>query len=101
MGLFGNRKLDYMVSQPLSFRNDEDINEPTAAYDLGTDTAVPSTAIEEARYDGNDMRIKFKNGDGTEYTYPNVPLNVAQRFRYATSYGRAFNEDIKPYSVNQ
>lgn len=98
MGLFGKRVLNYEINKPLSFRTDE--GEITNAYDLGTDTAIESTAIENARYDGEDMHITFKNGNGTEYTYPDVPESVAKKFQFATSYGRAFHKDIKPYSVN-
>lgn len=93
-------KLNYTLDNPLSFRKDDEGKEPTEAYDLGTDTVVPSTAIQSARYDGEDMHIRFKNGNGTEYTYPDVPPEVAKKFSMATSYGKAFNQDIKPYSIN-
>ena len=95
--MFGKTKLDYTITQPLSFRKDETGEEPTAAYDLGTDNAVPSTCIQQARYDGKDMHITFQGGN-KEYTYPDVPEDKAKKFQYASSYGRAFHEDIKPYS---
>lgn len=98
--MFKETKLDYSIENPLSFRTDENGEQPTEAYDMGTDTAVPSTAIQSARYDGEDMHIRFKNGNGTEYTYPGVPPETAKKFRMATSYGKAFHKDIKPYSVN-
>lgn len=65
-------KLNYSLNNPLSFRKD----------------------------DGEDMHIRFKNGNGTEHTYPDVLPEVAKKFSMATSYGKAFNQDIKPYSVN-
>lgn len=94
-------KLNYTIDKPLSFRKDDEGEQPTEAYDLGTDTSVPSTAIQSARYDGEDMHIRFKNGSGTEYTYPGVPPETAEKFRMATSYGKAFHKDIKPYSTNK
>lgn len=42
-------KLNYTIDKPLSFRKDDEGEQPTEAYDLGTDTAVPSTAIQSAR----------------------------------------------------
>lgn len=91
------RLLNYTLNRPLSFRNEDD--SITNAYDLGTDKAIESTCIDNARYDGHNMHITFKGGD-KEYTYPDVPESVAKRFEYATSYGKAFNQDIKPYSSN-
>ena len=81
---------------------DEQIFEPGKTNSIESINVMDSTAIQDARYNektGN-MSIRFRGGT-KDYTFPEVPEEVAEGFQHAASKGRYYNQNIKQYSINQ
>lgn len=65
---------------------------------------IPSTAIGRVRYNpktGN-LYITFRNGNGKEYLFPNVPEEKVRKLLNAGSKGRYYGKYVKPhYAVSK
>lgn len=65
---------------------------------------IPSTAIGRVRYNpktGN-LYITFRNGNGKEYLFPNVPGEKVRKLLNAGSKGRYYGKYVKPhYAVSK
>ena len=83
----------YLTPSGMSLDNTED----SGAIDVG----VESSAIQAYTYDNKsgDLYITFK-GNGKEYKYPNVPIDVVKDLGNAPSKGRFVNQVISQYSEN-
>ena len=64
---------------------------------------VDSTCIDSVHYDKKrkEATIKFRNGDGTGYVFPNVPEEVIKGMHGAPSKGRYYHRNIKQYSARR
>lgn len=65
---------------------------------------IPSTAIGRVRYnpETGNLYITFRNGNGKEYLFPNVPEEKVRKLLNAGSKGRYYGKYIKPhYAVSR
>lgn len=56
-------------------------------------TPVASTNLSEVMHDGEDLHVKFRNGN--YYIYRGVPEDVAVDLVHASSPGKHFHNQIK------
>lgn len=54
-----------------------------------------SSAIREASYDEDERRLEVVFHSGRRYTMDDVPLNIFEGLRDASSAGQYFNDNIK------
>lgn len=65
---------------------------------------IPSTAIGRVRYnpETQNLYITFRNGNGKEYLFPNVPEEKVRKLLNAGSKGRYYGKYVKPhYAVSK
>lgn len=65
---------------------------------------IPSTAIGRVRYnpETENLYVTFRNGNGKEYLFPNVPPEKVRKFLNAGSKGRYYGKYVKPhYAVSK
>lgn len=65
---------------------------------------IPSTAIGRVRYnpETGNLYITFRNGNGKEYLFPNVPEEKVRKLLNAGSKGRYYGKYVKPhYAVSK
>lgn len=96
---------NFQINAPMSNRYSNQANpEPSLDVPNSTDTdrpiqtSVESTAIQQVGYDPQtqELQVQFKGGDGTVYSYPNVPEGDVEQFLNAPSKGRDMAYHIKP-----
>lgn len=56
---------------------------------------MPSTAIRQFHYDADEHRLDVQFVSGRRYSYYDVPAEVAEEMRAATSKGGYFNRRIR------
>ena len=102
-------KKTIVVNHPISQRfYDEELDKFVIAqkYDGASDDTVvreiPSTAIERFKYNPKKklLTVRFVGGK-TDYDFPNVPPEVVEQFRDASSKGHYYNAVVTKYSVNR
>lgn len=64
---------------------------------------VASTAIGRVRYnpETKDLYVRFRNGTGKDYLFPNVDKRTVQNFLSAGSKGKFYWKRVRPFRVSK